>query len=36
MIDLSGRITDNVSKVIIGKERAIEQLLVAILAEGHV
>ena len=33
---LCRRITDNVSQVIVGKERSIELLLVALLADGHV
>lgn len=36
MTDLTRQITANVGKVIIGKEAAIELLLVALLAEGHV
>lgn len=35
-VDLTRQITDNVGRVIIGKEPAIELLLVALLAEGHV
>jgi len=34
--DLCKRIIENVSHVIVGKERSIEFLLVALLAEGHV
>ncbi len=34
--DLCKRIVENVSHVIVGKERSIELLLVALLAEGHV
>ena len=34
--DLCKRIIENVSHVIVGKERSIELLLVALLAEGHV
>jgi len=34
--NLCRRITDNVSQVIVGQERSIELLLVALLADGHV
>jgi MoxR-like ATPase len=34
--DLCRRIMDNVSQVIVGQERSMELLLVALLAEGHV
>ena len=33
---LGKRIVDNISRVIVGKDRSIELLLVALLAEGHV
>ena len=34
--DLCERIVENISKVIVGKGRSIELLLVALLADGHV
>lgn len=34
--DLCERIVENISKVIVGKDRSIELLLVALLADGHV
>jgi len=34
--DLCERIAENISKVIVGKDRSIELLLVALLADGHV
>ena len=34
--DLCKKIEENVSRVIVGKERSIELLLVALLADGHV
>lgn len=34
--DLSQKIKDNVAKVIIGKENAVELLLVALICEGHI
>lgn len=34
--ELCKKISDNISKVIVGKEQAIELLLVGLLAEGHV
>lgn len=34
--ELTGRIKDNINRVIVGNERAIELIQVALLAEGHV
>ncbi|MFA5028944.1 MAG: MoxR family ATPase, partial [Candidatus Methylomirabilota bacterium] len=34
--DLCGQIAENVSRVVVGKQAAIELLLVALLADGHV
>ena len=33
---LCKRITENISRVIVGKQQSIELLLVALLADGHV
>ena len=34
--DIAGHIVENVSKVIVGKENAIQLMFVALLCEGHV
>ncbi|MCX5908461.1 MAG: AAA family ATPase, partial [Deltaproteobacteria bacterium] len=36
LFDVCKRIIENISHVIVGKERSIEFLLVALLADGHV